>query len=43
MLVRMKPKKGEADTNWLFFKERDTARRYEDRYPRRVQRASNQG
>src|SRR5690349_6492947 len=24
MLVRMKPKKGEADTNWLFFKERDT-------------------
>jgi bifunctional non-homologous end joining protein LigD len=25
MLVRMKPKKGEPDTNWLFFKEKDTA------------------
>lgn len=24
MLVRMKPKKGEPDTNWLFFKEKDT-------------------
>ncbi|MBN9346063.1 MAG: DNA ligase D [Devosia sp.] len=24
MLVRMKPRKGEADTNWLFFKEKDT-------------------
>jgi bifunctional non-homologous end joining protein LigD len=24
MLVRMKPKKGEADSNWLFFKERDS-------------------
>ncbi len=24
MLVRMKPKKGESDTNWLFFKEKDT-------------------
>ena len=25
MLVRMKPRKGESDTNWLFFKEKDTA------------------
>ena len=25
MLVRMKPKKGESDTNWLFFKEKDTS------------------
>ncbi len=25
MLVRMKPKPGEDDTNWLFFKERDTS------------------
>jgi DNA ligase D-like protein (predicted ligase)/DNA ligase D-like protein (predicted 3'-phosphoesterase) len=24
MLVKMKPRKGEADTNWLFFKEKDT-------------------
>ncbi|RYE08375.1 MAG: DNA ligase D [Hyphomicrobiales bacterium] len=24
MLVRMKPKAGEANTNWLFFKEKDT-------------------
>ena len=25
MLVRMKPRPGEKDTNWLFFKERDTS------------------
>ena len=25
MLVRMKPRSGEKDTNWLFFKERDTS------------------